>query len=177
MESKTLKSLVLRAQNGDREAVEELLAQFRQPVFALCVSFLKERQAAEEAAQEVFIRVFCRLSSLKKPQGFRSWCLTIAANYCRDRLKSRSLKTVPLEHAPETESPQADHSPIEPRFQQALDSLNPNLKQALILREVENFSYQEISSIQKTALGTVKSRIYEAKKKLRKYLSPCIAKK
>lgn len=164
------------AQRGDRQAVDHLLTAFRQPIFALALSFLKDPHEAEVAAQEVFLRVFSRIRTLKKPKRFRSWCLTITANYCRDRLRARPLNTKPLEEAPEPVAPSPDPG-LSERLRQGLASLNPVLRQALVLRDVEAFSYREISEIQKAALGTVKSRIYEARRKLKKWIKTCDVKR
>lgn len=172
MTDEQLEILVTRAQKGDRQAVEILLSAHKQSVFALALSFLRERESAEEAAQEAFIRIFQRLGGLKKPRKFRTWCLTITANHCRDRLRAKGLKTVPLESAPEPRSAEQSEE-LSENLTAGLNSLNPSLRQALLLREVENFSYQEISEIQKAALGTVKSRIFEARRKLKKWMTSC----
>lgn len=167
-----LEETVRRAQAGDRSAVEQLLAEHRQPVFALAFSFLKDPRLAEDAAQEAFLRIFSRLPSLNKPARFRSWSLTITANLCRDQLKRKRLHQLPLECAPEPVSPAQPPEPSE-RIVTALESLSPNLRQAVLLRDVEGFSYQEVAEIQRTALGTVKSRIFEARRKLKKWMTPC----
>ena len=172
MTESELEIVVKRAQSGDRAAAETLLGAYRQPVFALALTFLKNRQLAEEAAQEAFLKIFFRIPTLKKPKKFRTWCLTITANHCRDMLRSRRPQTVSLEAAQELSAPEAE-SELSERLRQAISHLKPDLRQALVLRDVECFSYQEISEIQKTALGTVKSRIFEARRKLRKWLTPC----
>ena len=172
MQESELEICVKRAQRGDREAVDSLLLSHKQAVFALALTFLKDRELAQEAAQEAFIRIFCRLSTLKKPRRFRSWCLTITANYCRDLLKTKRPKTLPLDQTPELVAEEPENE-LSEKLREAVQNLKPKLRQALILRDVENFSYSEISDIQKTALGTVKSRIFEARKKIREWIKPC----
>lgn len=171
-----MEELVRQAQSGDRVAVEQLLALHRQQVYALAYTFLRDVHRAEEAAQEAFVRVFSRLPSLKNPKRFKSWCLTITANYCRDLLRRRNPARVPLESAPEPVAPDPPAAPSE-EILAALDSLTPHLRQALLLREVEGFSYQEVSDLQKVPVGTVKSRIFEARKKLRKWMTACSVKR
>lgn len=163
--------LVRRAQRGHRAAVEELLAHYRQPVYALALTFLKDPSLAEDAAQEAFVRIFSRLVTLENPKRFKSWCLTITANYCRDLLRRKRPLTVPLDSAPEP----AGQAPTEgnPRLLEALGNLTEPLRRALLLRDVEGFSYDEIAQIQQVPVGTVKSRIFEARRKLRKWMSPC----
>lgn len=171
MTGEELERLVLSAQQGDRHAVERLIQTHKQAVFGLAMTFLADRQGAEEAAQEAMIRIFQRLHTLRQPGRFRSWCLTITANYCRDQLRARKPQTVSLDLAPE---PVADSTEtVSELVKQGVDSLSEPLRQALLLRDVESFSYEEIASIQKTALGTVKSRIFEARRKLRKWMSAC----
>ena len=162
MTGEELERLVRDAQQGDRQAVELLIRSHKQAVFGLALTFLADRQAAEEAAQESLIRIFQRLRTLRKPRRFRSWCLTITANYCRDQLRAKKPRTVSLELAPE---PVAE----------CADGASEIVKQGL--QNVESFSYEEIADIQKAALGTVKSRIFEARRKLRKWMNSCIVKK
>lgn len=175
MTGEDLEKLVRDAQKGDRQAVERLLRTHKQAVFGLALTFLADRQAAEEAAQESLIRIFQRLRTLREPKRFRSWCLTITANYCRDQIRARKPRTVPLELAPEPVAERYDGA--SELVKKGLQSLSEPLRQALLLRDVESFSYEEIADIQKTALGTVKSRIFEARRKLRKWMSSCIVKK
>lgn len=172
MQASELNILVKNALQGHRPSMDALITAHRQAVFALAMSFLKDRDQAEVAAQEVMIRVFCRLGTLKKPHRFRSWCLTITANYCRDILRARSVPTVAFDSAPEPVA-QAQEPALSDQMKEGLARLNPLLSQALLLKDVENFSYQEISQIQQTALGTVKSRIFEARRKLRKWITAC----
>jgi len=82
-------SLVRRAQNGEREAVEALLEQVYQRVYAIAYHFLSHPQDAEEAAQEAMVRIFSRLSELREPSRFPAWYATVTANLCRDWLRRR----------------------------------------------------------------------------------------
>ena len=175
MTGEELERLVRDAQQGDRQAVELLIRSHKQAVFGLALTFLADRQAAEEDAQESLIRIFQRLRTLRKPRRFRSWCLTITANYCRDQLRAKKPRTVSLELAPEPVAECADGA--SEIVKQGLQNLSEPLRQALLLRDVESFSYEEIADIQKAALGTVKSRIFEARRKLRKWMNSCIVKK
>lgn len=167
-----LEKAVLRAQTGDRQAVEELLASHRQVVYALAYSYLRHPGQAEEAAQEAFLRIFSRLGSLKNPGTFKSWCLTITANLCRDLLRQKRPQLVPLEMAPEVVEPISDRS-LSDRLRTGLETLSEPIRHALLLRDVEGFSYEEVAEIQRIPLGTVKSRIFEARRKLRKWMTPC----
>lgn len=167
-----LEATVLRAQAGDRQAVEQLLAEHRQAVYALAYSYLRHPGCAEEAAQEAFLRIFSRLGSLKSPATFKSWCLTITANLCRDLLRQKRPQVVPLEFAPEASEPAPDPG-LSDRLRSGLESLSDTVRHALVLRDVEGFSYEEVAEIQRIPLGTVKSRIFEARRKLRKWMTPC----
>ncbi len=166
-----MEDLVRKAQQGDRAAVEQLLAQFRQPIYALAVTFLKDPARAEDAAQEAFVRIFSRLVTLKNPKRFKSWSLTITANYCRDLLRQKRPPTVSLDQAPEPVSPATDEG--NEQLLAALENLAPKLRRALLLRDVEGFNYEEIAEIQEVPVGTVKSRIFEARRKLRKWMTAC----
>ena len=170
--AKAMEELVRKAQAGDRAAVEQLLSEHRQQVFALAYTLLKDASTAEEAAQEAFVRVFSRLPTLKKPSRFKSWCLTITANYCRDLLRRKRPVLIPLESVPEPALPESEAAPDE-ELVAALESLPSHLKEALLLRDVEGFNYQEVADIQRVPVGTVKSRIYQARQKLRKWITRC----
>ena len=169
---------------GDRAAFERLVARYQTDVFNLCLRFTGDFDTADDAAQETFIAALRAISEFRGG-NFRSWLFRIATNKCRDQYRaSARRRQVPLEDGVEPPpesfvgagSPpltpeqhlelQALHSVIQSGFQ----SIPPDQREALILRDVNGLAYQEIASVLTVELGTVKSRIARARAHMRDFL-------
>ena len=85
-------ALVLRAQQGNDEAFTSLVERYQTPVYNLCYRMLGERTEAEDAAQEAFLRAYLNLKRYDPARSFKTWVLSIASNYCIDRLRRRRLQ-------------------------------------------------------------------------------------
>jgi RNA polymerase sigma-70 factor (ECF subfamily) len=172
----SLELLVAQARDGRREAVERLLAQEQQRIFAITFHMLSHRQEAEEAAQEALERIFTRLDQLRTPAHFRAWSAQLTANLCRDRLRRREPLREPIEEAHSlaggpTPLQETCRNELHRQLHKALSSLTPVLRLAVLLRDVEGLSYEEVAAALEIPEGTVKSRLFEARRKLREHLS------
>lgn len=181
-------SLVIsRARRGEQAAFRELLDRYRAPVFNLCLRMLKNRDDAEDIAQEVFIKVFGMLERYDERYAFRSWLFKIAANQCIDFIRKNRVKLLSLDEPVkykgeeiEREFPDEAPAPDEEveRVQlgklllEIAEELPPHYRSMIVLRHQEQLSYDEIAEILDLPLGTVKARIHRArammKDKLRK---------
>lgn len=163
---------VRQAQAGDRCAVEWLLAREQQRIYALAYHFLGPAEA-EDAAQEALIRIFSKLRQVRDPGQFRSWSSRVTANLCRDRLRRRTPASEPLELLQEWPGRADDLSGFELRAQlaRALRTLSPLLRMPVLLRDVEQMSCDEVAEALEIPVGTVKSRLHEARKKLKAWLT------
>lgn len=179
-------SLAVAAAAGDAEAFRQLVKRYERPVFGLVVRLVRDRETAEDLAQEAFLRAFRALPSYDPTRRFASWLLRIAHNAAIDALRRRGPRTVPLgapvdeEDGPELEV--ADTTRPDPeqaaagrdlgrQLEGALRSLRPEHRTALLLRFRDELSYEEIAEVMGIPLGTVKTFIHRARQELAKAAS------
>jgi RNA polymerase sigma-70 factor, ECF subfamily len=178
--------VVALAQQGQEAAYRELLARYERPVFSLVFRMVRDRETAEDLAQETFIKVLNNIDRYSPDFKFSSWLFKIANNLTIDHLRRRHINTVSIEGAPDavtSESVKAtaislasgDESPLaelESRelgvaIERAIGRLRPEYRACIMLRHVEDRSYEEIAEIVKLPLGTVKTYIHRARHELR----------
>ncbi len=160
-----------RSRSGDIDALEPIYRQYRELVFRICYRMARDQAQAADWTQEIFIRVFERIGSYKGKADFSTWLYRVAMNYCLDQLKKSSRKTVPLESIHERAS---TGNPAESLLRKekesviwhALESLDPKLRAVLILKDMEELSFAEISRNLDIREGTVGSRLNQARKEL-----------
>ena len=172
---------------GIEEAYEQLIERFQQPVYGLVYRLIGNQSDACDVVQDVFLKVFRGVASFREQSSLRTWIYRIAINeaYNHRRWFVRHCKhEVPLEHEREDEwrcldyaadpgqSPydQALESENRSLIEQALARINPDFSTAVVLRDIENLSYEEIADILQLSLGTVKSRILRGRESLRREL-------
>jgi RNA polymerase sigma-70 factor (ECF subfamily) len=167
---------------GNREGFDRLVLRHKDRVFNLCYRLLGEYDDAEECAQETFIKVFRSVGSFRFESGFSTWLYTIAVNICRNRRNSaahRFWKKVirfgqnpredegPEEFEVEDPAPSAldriTENEKEVMLQAAIDSLPHDHRTVIVLRHVEELSYEEICKITGYNLGTLKSKLARAR--------------
>src|SRR5512140_3638763 len=95
---------VVQAQHGSDEAVTRIVETYQTPVYNLCYRMLGEPEAAEDAAQETFLRVFQHIQRYDQKRPFATWLLSIAAHYCIDRLRRRKLPAFSMDQADESDA-------------------------------------------------------------------------
>jgi RNA polymerase sigma-70 factor, ECF subfamily len=174
--------LVERCLQGDDGAWEAIVSSFGKRVYNLSYRYTNRRDEAEDLTQEVFIRVYQNLKSYRSEQGtFQSWILRVARNLIIDRYRqirrypqtggSEELETMVLidekSQNPHRAAEQAEASKF---LQTGLQALSPELKEAIILRDLEGMAYHEITDLLGVPEGTVKSRINRARVELAKIL-------
>lgn len=170
---------------GDVNAFEKLVLEYEKNVYAIALRMTANPEDASDMTQEAFIKAFNSLSGYRGESKFSVWLYRIVSNVCLDFLRSRNRRpTVSLsvedEDGEETEMDVADESQspelllerslTRDSVRRGLDSLPPEYRQILLLREIEGFSYEEISQTLSLEVGTVKSRIFRARKKLCAFL-------
>ncbi|HUQ18255.1 MAG TPA: sigma-70 family RNA polymerase sigma factor [Gemmatimonadaceae bacterium] len=178
--------VVALAQQGKEAAYRELLLRYERPVFSLIFRMVRDRETAEDLAQETFVKVLNNIDRYSPDFKFSSWLFKIANNLTIDHLRRRRLDTISIEGAPDAvtaESAKAtsisvvagDESPLaelESRelgqsIERAIAKLRPEYRACIMLRHVEDKSYEEIAEIVKLPLGTVKTYIHRARHELR----------
>ena len=161
---------VSRAQAGDRKAFSELVRRHQSPVYRYLLRMLGSHEDALELAQDTFIKAWQALPQWQPEAQFRTWLFRIANNAALDALRRRKLvEFVPLEDgydAPGSEPDPEHQAQVTQDVRQLEASLNklaPEHRQILLLREVEEMSYEEIGRVLSLSEGTVKSRLARAR--------------
>ncbi len=179
-------AVVERAKNGSETAFRELITRYERPVFSLIFRMVRDRETAEDLAQETFIKILNNLDRYSPEFKFSSWLFKIANNLTIDHLRRRRIDTISIDGAPNavtSESAKAtsiavvsgNESPLEElesrelgsAIERAIATLRPEYRACIMLRHVEDKSYEEISEIVKLPLGTVKTYIHRARHELR----------
>jgi RNA polymerase sigma-70 factor (ECF subfamily) len=180
--------LIASLRAGMEDAYETLIQRFEHPVFNLVSRLLDDPVDAADVVQEVFLKVFRNIGSFRQDASLKTWIYRIAVNearnhrrwFSRHRRQEVGLDAEPGEvHGYEDWLPDPGRSPFEAAVDQetqamieeALQQVNPNFRAALVLREMEGLSYEEIAEILDISLGTVKSRILRGRDALRKLLA------
>lgn len=168
-----------RACAGDHQAFAHLVRAYQGPVYNLCYRALGNAEEAEDAAQETFLRVYINLHRYDHNRRFLNWILSIASNYCIDRLRKRhhawtSLDDVPISEGLSNPQETAEHR-VERReqaeiVQRLLDRLPPDYRIPLILLYWYDFSYETIAETLQLSVPAVKSRLHRARHRLAELL-------
>ncbi|MEO6332475.1 MAG: sigma-70 family RNA polymerase sigma factor [Gemmatimonadaceae bacterium] len=181
--------VVMLAQQGRDTAFRELLRRYERPVFSLVFRMVRDRDTAEDLAQESFIKVLNHIDRYRPEFKFSSWLFKIANNVAIDHLRKRTVDTVSLEgsrYATTTAEAESTAIPVASKDESALEemeskelggaiekavaALRPEYRACILLRHVEDRSYEEIAATLDLPLGTVKTYIHRARHELRKAL-------
>ncbi|MGB9724236.1 MAG: RNA polymerase sigma factor [Chloroflexia bacterium] len=174
--------LVQRARRGDLEAFNRLVVAYQGQVYALAYRLLGDGEAAADAAQEAFLAAFQHLGRFQTG-SFRAWLLRITANFCYDVLRKRrtrpqaSLESLPTHpegrilagEAVEDPTAQAEQEELSREIQQALNTLPPEQRAAVVLCDIEELPYDQAAHALGISLGTLKSRLSRGRARLRAY--------
>jgi RNA polymerase sigma-70 factor, ECF subfamily len=166
-----------QARQGDDEAFTNLVETYQKPVYNLCYRMLGESEAAEDAAQETFLKVYQNLARYDSDRSFATWLLSIAAHHCIDRLRRRRFSSVSIDEnedgqtelpdrsAPDPESETAKRQERE-QMQKCLQSLDPTDRAAVVMRYWQDSSEVEIAQALNLTVPAVKSRLHRARRAL-----------
>ena len=180
--------LVESLREGSEKAYEDLLARFQQPVYTLALRLLNDPAEACDCVQEVFLKVFRNVGSFRGQSTLKTWIYRITVNEAHNARRwffRHKRREVELESGPEeTRSwkeviPDHGRSPFEAAYDQeqhamieaALAKINPIFREAVVLRDIADLSYEEIAEVLNVSLGTVKSRILRGREALREQLA------
>ena len=180
--------LIRRCQAGDVSAFEPLVEKYRQRVWRLAYQVLRDREEAWDCAQEAFVRAFQSLSRFRGQSAFYTWLFRITVNVATDRHRSRGARSRAFgpEQVPEEEWARTAADPAgkpddaaldaerRERIRQALDSLPLKARTIIMLSDIEGLSYREIAQVLNCPIGTVMSRLHNARRKLRALLGPML---
>ena len=175
--------LLEKARHGDQEALGELVRLYEKKVYALTLRMCKNPDDAAEAAQEAFLAAWQGLKFFRGEASFSTWLYRLASNACVDLLRkeqrhravsgpSLNDEDTYMDIADDAATPQelAERSELREQIEEGLQSLSPEHREVLILRELHQLSYDEIAQTLDLDTGTVKSRISRGRKALRNFL-------
>ena len=179
----TDEELIARFQGGDIYAFEQIVKRYKDQLLNFAYRFLGDIEDSEDIVQETFLRVFRKRNAYKNIAKFSTWIYTITGNLAKTELRRRkkrklfSISGLKYEEK-EYEIPDEKRGPEEKAdsvvkdeiIQKAINSLSPKFKEVIILRDIQELSYDEISKIINIPLGTVKSRVNRARLKLQELL-------
>jgi RNA polymerase sigma factor, sigma-70 family len=164
-----LRPLVQRCLAGDQHAMLALVERFRGQVFGLCYRMLGQRQDAEDAAQETFVRVLKNLHRWDPGRDFEPWLLAIAGNRCRTALSSRKRRPTAdsmVEQLPDDAPDERAAQHLGEEVQRALAVVRDEYRQAFVLFHEHELSYTEIAESMSVPLGTIKTWVHRARREL-----------
>ena len=164
-------ALLRKAQRGDERAFAVIVRSYELPIYNYVLRTVGDRSLAEDLTQDIFLRVFQALPGFSLRCRFTTWLFQVAKNRVLDELRARERKpypAVPIEDAPPIDVLDAPPERVEAidAVWRAVGLLNPDLKMALLLRDVVGLSYNEIADSLEITLATVKWRIYKAREEV-----------
>jgi RNA polymerase sigma-70 factor (ECF subfamily) len=181
--------VVALAQQGRDAAFRELVRRYERPVFSLIFRMVRDRELAEDLAQDTFVKVLNHIDRYRPEFKLSSWLFKIANNVAIDYLRKRQVPTISMDGSPHASTADAVESTrfeiadpqesalaeMESRelgsaIESAIASLRPEYRSCIMLRHVEDRSYEEIAATLDLPLGTVKTYIHRARHELRKAL-------
>lgn len=179
----TESELIQKSQAGDMDAFEQLILRYEKRIYAIAYKYMGNHEDASDMAQEALIKAYQSMNSFRGEAAFGTWLGKITANRCLDELRKRKhMQMTSLDDAieleegsvqKELECPKAtpEEHAIEQEtagyIQNLIDELKEEYRLAIILRELEGHSYEEIAEMLSCSLGTVKSRISRARQYLK----------
>jgi RNA polymerase sigma-70 factor (ECF subfamily) len=177
------KRLVRLAQEGSPQAFEELVTKYQSKVFSMALSFTRNREAADDLAQEVFLKAYLALPRFHGRSEFGTWLYRISINHVRDYLRKKSrAKEIPLDDVREiafSDKEQTDRAEQEREaearrtlVQRVVLTLPEKYRVILTLRDIQGLAYEEIAGVLRLSPGTVDSRLHRARRMLRGKLAP-----
>ena len=168
------------ARNGDQAAFGQLVIKYQKRVYALTVRMCPTPELAEEAAHETFLSAWQGLPFFRGDSAFSTWLYRLASNACVDLLRKEGRHQGPSldDEAVSAEVPDtrptpeaaAEQKELRAQIEAGLRTLSPEHREVLILREIQQLSYDEIADALSLDLGTVKSRISRGRRQLRNFL-------
>lgn len=175
-------SAMRRCRRGSREAFEVFVNKYMKDAYYIALGLVGNREDALDLSQEAFVRAYRNINQVKPGRGFFPWFYQILKNLCISHLrkrKRRQTNSLDVEGCPEPEATNDHFSPdavvgkdeIKKEVWQAISKLEPKHREVIILRHFRNMSYEQISEALFCNKGTVTSRLYYARKRLKELLS------
>ena len=174
--------LIEKSKSGSIEAFEQLIVQYEKKAYNIAFRIMGNEEDAKDMTQEAFIRIFKSIGSFKEQSSFSTWMYRIVTNICLDELRRRKNERLTyggsieetidsntedsrILGSPSKDTPESAYEKLEKKqaIMKAINELNTDYKSVIVLRDIQGFSYDEISKMLDCSSGTVKSRINRAR--------------
>ena len=188
-DSYTDKELVKRVQQGDKKSFDLLVLKYQNRIIKLVSRYVREQSDAMDIAQEAFLKAYRALPNFRGDSAFYTWLYRIAINTAKNHLVA-TRRRPPKDDVDAQEAEQFDagsglkeyatperlalRSELAETIQEAIEELPEELRVAIVLREMEGLSYEEIASAMECPIGTVRSRIFRARDAIDKKIRPLL---
>jgi len=181
--------LVERVQQGDKAAFDILVGQYQHKIVKLVGRYVRDPDEAQDVAQDAFIKAYRALPSFRGESAFYTWLYRIAINTAKNQLSSNKRRAEDFDldlqdpdqyeihgRLRENDTPEglALTDEIRETVNQAIEALPEDLRTAIVFREIEGLSYEEIAAAMECPVGTVRSRIFRAREAIDKRLKPLL---
>ncbi len=183
--------LVARVQKGEKGAFDLLVRKYQHKVAKLVARYVRDRAEIEDVTQEAFIRAYRAIGAFRGESAFYTWLYRIAVNTAKNYLESQGRRPpgtdVEADAAEQLEGAELLRDSATPErhlltdeiattVRRVLENLPPDLRSAIMLREIEGLSYEEIAEVMNCPIGTVRSRIFRAREAIDAELKPLLEK-
>jgi len=174
--------LVEQIRAGDTGAYRELVEKYQSRIYAMICGMARDREEAQDLTQDAFVKAFKNLDRFRLESSFYTWLYRIASNVSIDWLRKKKRRshdefdegiaaresggTISPIHQTQSPGKELERSRLKDRIFDAMETLTPEHRQIILLREVEGYSYKEISDVMGIPEGTVMSRLFYARRKL-----------
>lgn len=149
---------------GDEGAMGVLIAHHRKRLIGVAANILRDKHEAEDVAQEAFLKAFREIGKLRDDRAFAGFLYRITVRLCLDRLRTRRAEPLDVDHVQPSQGPQVEAKVV---VEQLLTRLSDELRTTLVLREIEQMSYEEVAEAMQVPVGTVRSRLHTARERFR----------
>lgn len=158
------RALVAKVRDGDEAAMTQLVGRHRRRLLRVAANVLRDPHEAEDAAQEALLKAFREIGKLREDRAFSGFLYRICVRLCMDKLRQRKTESGVVDSAVPSQGYNVENKVVVERL---LDRLSPELRLTLVLREMEQFSYDEVAEAMGVPVGTVRSRLHTARERFR----------
>lgn len=156
---------VYRCRHGDETALSLLIGRHRNRLVRTATNLLRDRHEAEDVSQEAFLKAFREIHRLRDDRAFSGYLYRICVRLCMDRLRLKRAEPTEFDRIQDHEGALIENRVV---IEKVLNQLPADLRTTLVLREIEQLSYEEVAEVMHVPIGTVRSRLHTAREKFRK---------
>ena len=163
-------ALIRRLQEGDPTAVDELVDEYKAPLFAFIMRLVNNHDMAEDLFQEIWIKVIRSVRHFRGDSKLSTWLFQVALNHCRDEMRKKRYIHVPLEEIEElagNSTPDPERMHLTKEVQKIVEGLPIKMREVVVLKYYHDLMDEEIASVAGIPAGTVKSRLHRASEIIR----------